>query len=170
MIKTRASGLFRAALPMLGLILCVGAASVRAETVDWKAFDKGLKDAASQRKYSFVDVYTDWCGYCKLLEKNTLTAKPVLAELTKNFVSIKLNAESEEAVVWMGKKMSKRELAAHWGVEGFPTMLFLNSKGEIIGSFPSYAEADLMVNLLKYISSGARERKVSFEDFLKKPS
>ena len=62
------------------------------------------------------------------------------------------------------------ELSAMWGVEGFPTMLFLNSKGEIIGSFASFADADLMIKLLTYISSGARERKVSFEDFLKEAS
>jgi thioredoxin-related protein len=165
-----------AAKPFLGLLLLVGVVAATsvpshsAESIEWKSFDKGLKDAASQQKYSFVDVYTDWCGYCKLLEKNTLTHKAVLAELTKNFVAIKLNAESEEEVSWKGRKLTKRDLAAQWGVEGFPTMLFLNSKGEIIGSFPSYAEADLMVNLLKYISSGARERKVSFEEFLKKPS
>jgi thioredoxin-related protein len=141
-----------------------------AEIVKWKPFEKGLKDAAAAKKYSFVDVYTDWCGYCKQLEATTLKAKPVLAELEKNFESIKFNAESEDLVTWKGKKMSMRELSANWGVEGFPTMLFLNSKGEIIGSFASFADADLMVKLLNYISSGARERKVSFEDFLKAAS
>jgi thioredoxin-related protein len=133
----------------------------------WKSFDKGLKDAAAAKKYAFVDVYTDWCGYCKMLESTTLKAKPVLAELEKNFVSIKFNAESDDQVTWKGKKTAMRDLAMSWGVEGFPTLLFLNPKGEIIGSFASYAEADMMINLLKYISSGARERKVSFEEFLK---
>ncbi len=133
----------------------------------WKPFDKGLKDAAAGRKYAFVDVYTDWCGYCKMMESTTLKAKPVLAELEKNFVSIKFNAESEDQVTWKGKKIAMRDLSMSWGVEGFPTLLFISPKGEIIGSFSSYAEADLMINLLKYISSGARERKVSFEEFLK---
>ncbi|HKP96338.1 MAG TPA: thioredoxin family protein [Fibrobacteria bacterium] len=148
----------------------ISGTSRAAETVKWKPFEKGLKDAAASKKYSFVDVYTDWCGYCKQLEATTLKAKPVLAELDKNFVSIRFNAESEDVVTWKGKKMTMRELSANWGVEGFPTMLFLNSKGEIIGSFASFAEADLMVKLLTYISSGARERKVSFEDFLKEAS
>jgi thioredoxin-related protein len=163
----------RRLLSLSALVLGVHAhagSSASSESVKWKPFEKGLKDAAASKKYSFVDVYTDWCGYCKQLEATTLRAKPVLAELEKNFVSIRFNAESEEMVTWKGKQMTMRELSANWGVEGFPTMLFLNSKGEIIGSFASYAEADLMVNLLKYISSGARERKVSFEDFLKEPT
>jgi len=152
------------------LLLGTGAFSQTASAVNWKTFDKGLKDAAAGKKYGFIDVYTDWCGYCKMLEGTTLKAKPVLAELEKNFVSIKFNAESDEMVTWKGKKISMRDLSASWGVEGFPTMLFLNSKGEIIGSFASFAEADMMTHLLKYISSGARERKVSFEDFLKAPT
>ncbi len=149
------------------LLMGALAGSAFAQDLVWKPFDKGLKDAAALKKYAFVDVYTDWCGYCKMMESTTLKAKPVLAELEKNFVSIKFNAESEDQVTWKGKKVPMRELSMSWGVEGFPTMLFLNHKGEIIGSFSSYAEADLMINLLKYISSGARERKVSFEEFLK---
>ena len=154
---------------VLALLLLGGRVAASAE-VEWKAFEKGIQDASAKRKYGFVSVYTDWCGYCKKLERETLRAQKVVAELDKHFVSMKLNAESEESITWKGKKMSKRELAASWGVEGYPTMLFLNSKGEIIGSFPSYAEADLMIKLLTYISSGARERKVSFEDYLKEPS
>lgn len=152
-----------------GLTLMLGAhvSLGHAQDVAWKPFDIGMKDAAASKKYTFVDVYTDWCGYCKKMESTTLKAKPVQAELDKNFVSIKLNAESEDQVTWKGKKMAMRELSASWGVEGFPTILFLNHKGDIIGSFASYAEADLMINLLKFISSGAREKKVSFEDFLK---
>ena len=155
---------------LLGAHAFLGASAFAGGAVKWKPFEKGLKDAAASKKYSFVDVYTQWCGYCKQLEATTLKAQPVLAELDKNFESIRFDAESEETVTWKGKQITMRELSANWGVEGFPTMLFLNSKGEIIGSFASYAEADLMVHLLKYISSGARERKVSFEDFLKEPT
>lgn len=157
----------RRALPLIALLL---GAHAYAKDVAWKPFEKGLKEAATSKKYGFVDVYTDWCGYCKVLETTTLKAKPVVAELDKNFVSIRFNAESEDLVTWKGKQMTKRQLSAAWGVEGFPTLLFLNSKGEIIGSFASFAEEDLMMKLLTYISSGARERKVSFEDFLKEAS
>jgi thioredoxin-related protein len=136
-------------------------------TVQWVALEDGVKRAAASGKYVFVTVYTDWCGYCRKLNTVTLRAQPVLAELDKNFQSVRVNAESESPVIWKGKKMSEREVAGKaWGVSGFPTMLFLSPKGEIIGSYSAFAEPDLMVNLLTYISSGARERNVSFEDFL----
>src|SRR4051812_28241867 len=112
----------RRILSISALLLGAQALPAMAETagsVKWKPFEKGLKDAAAAKKYSFVDVYTDWCGYCKQLEATTLKAKPVLAELDKNFVSIRFNAESEDVVTWKGKKMTMRELSANWGVEGF---------------------------------------------------
>jgi thioredoxin-related protein len=149
-------------------LLLLGAGPVAAGEVEWKGFDKGMKDAGARKKYGFVSVYTDWCGYCRKLDRETLRAKAVTEELGKNFVSIKLNAESPEKVTWKGQTLSMADLAANWGVTGYPTMLFLNSKGDIIGSFPSFADADTMFKLLTYISSGARERKVSFEDFLSK--
>jgi thioredoxin-related protein len=136
-------------------------------TVHWVPFTLATQNAAAKGKYVFVDVYTDWCEYCKQLDAVTFRADPVLAELDKHFISAKLNAESPTPVVWKGRKMTSAQLSGVWRVDGFPTMMFLNSKGEVIGSFSSYADPKLMVKLLTYISSGARERKINFEDYVK---
>jgi len=155
---------------LVGLPLRAGAekpGSAGTGTVQWMPFTQATQSAASKGKYVFVDIYTDWCEYCKQLDATTFKAPTVLAELDKNFVSSKLNAESETPLAWKGKKLTASKLAALWQVDGFPTLMFLNSKGEIIGSFSSYADPKLMVKLLTYISSGARERKVSFEDYVK---
>jgi len=142
-------------------------AEAPAKAVSWVALEDAMKRASAGNKYVFVTVYTDWCGYCRKLNNVTFKAAPVLAELEKNFQSVRVNAESQKPVVWEGRRMSEREVAGkEWGVTGFPTMLFINSKGEIIGSYSAYADPELMVKLLTYISSGARERKVSFEDFI----
>jgi len=142
-------------------------AAAPAKALTWVPLEDGVKRAAASGKYVFVTVYTDWCGYCRKLNTVTFKAAPVMAELEKNFQSVKINAESQKTVVWKGKRMSEREVAGReWGVTGFPTMLFMSPKGEIIGSYSAYADPDLMVKLLTYISSGARERKVSFEDFI----
>ena len=135
--------------------------------VRWAPFTEGLKTASAKSKYVFVDAYADWCGYCKQLDAVTFKAAPVLAELEKNFVSVRLDTESDAPLAWKGSKMTSRQLASRWNIDGLPTLLFLNSKGDVIGSFSSYADPDLMVKLLTYISSGARERKVSFEDYVK---
>lgn len=135
-------------------------------SVRWMSLEQAAKEASASGKHLFVSVYTDWCGYCRKLNTVTFRANPVISELERNFKSVKLNAESDAKVVWKGKTLTSSKLAEEWGVEGYPTLLFLNAKGEIVGSFASYAEPDLMVKLLTYISSGARERKLSFEEFV----
>ncbi len=138
-----------------------------AKSLQWVALEDGVKRASTSGQYVFVTVYTDWCTYCRRLNNVTFKAAPVLEELGKNFQSVRVNAESDKPVVWKGKRMSERDVAGkEWGVTGYPTMLFMSPKGEIIGTYSAYADPDLMVQLLTYISSGARERKVSFEDFV----
>lgn len=135
--------------------------------IQWTPFTQGVKNAMTSNKYVFVDVYTDWCGYCKQLDAFTFRAGPVLAELNNHFISVKLNAESDVPLVWKDQRMSARDLTMRWGIESYPTFIFISPKGNVIGSFSSFAEPDLMVKLLTYISSGAREREVDFDDYLK---
>jgi thioredoxin-related protein len=160
--------------PAAGVVHAAEKAGVKAQgpqqskpSVQWVSLEDAVKRASATKKYIFVTVYTDWCGYCRKLNTVTLRAQPVVAELDKNFQSVRVNAESDKPVVWKGKKMSEAQVAkGSWGVTGFPTMLFISPKGEVIGSYSAYAEPEFMVQLLTYISSGARERKVSFDDFL----
>ena len=155
------------AIGLFVIFVMSSAVSAKAKkSIEWLPFDKALQKAQKNDKYIFVDIYADWCGYCKMLDATTYQAESVQKELAKNFVSIKLDSESSEEVSWDGKTMSKQQLAGYWGVTGLPTLLFLNPKGEIIAAYPSYADADLMINLLKYVSSGAREKNISFEKFL----
>lgn len=161
------------ALPLVGIARAEGAAKAAeagkasVQSVQWVPLDEAARKAAASGKYVFVSVYTDWCMYCRKLDQTTFRARPVIDELQKNFQSVRVNAESRSPVLWKGRKMSERQVAGDaWGVTDYPTMLFLSPKGEIIGSYSAYADPKLMVRLLTYISSGAREKKVSFDDFL----
>ena len=61
--------------------------------VNWVSFEQAEALSKKEPRKILVDIYTDWCGYCRKLESETLRAQPVVAELGKHFVSVKLNGE-----------------------------------------------------------------------------
>ena len=83
---------------------------------DW---DKALKQAKAEKKLVFLDVYTTWCGPCKLLKKNTFTDQKVGEFFNKNFVSVSVDAEK-------GVGLS---LAQKFSVSGYPSLIVTDAEG-----------------------------------------
>ncbi len=81
-----------------------------------------LAKAAKENKLVFVDIYTDWCTPCKMMDKDVFTDKPTGDYLNKNFISYKVNAEKENGP----------DLNLIFGVQVYPTLLFLNEKGQVL--------------------------------------
>ena len=99
----------------------------------WYRFDEGYKKAVSENKIILVDAYTDWCGWCKVMDKKTYTDSAVIAKLNKSFVCIKLNPEVDESFTFADKKMRSAELLQYVGngqVSGFPTTIFWSNPGK----------------------------------------
>lgn len=130
----RARGLWAA---LLGLLVLAWGTAVCAEDIAWaKSFDEGMKEAGDSNKPAMVDVYTDWCGWCKRLDKDVYTNADVAA-LAKDFVCIKLNPEKDKA---NGSKFK---------VEGFPTIIFTDAKGNEIHRVVGYKPAAAFLGEMK---------------------
>lgn len=136
------------------------------ELISWNTFDAGLKKAKAEKKYMFIDFYTEWCTYCKKLDATTYKDKRVYKYLNENFISIKVNAESDKKVTFDGKKMTERELAASFGVNSYPTMFFMLTEKEPIGNLPGYLSPDDFFVVANYVGSDAYKKK-SIEEYKK---
>jgi thioredoxin-related protein len=86
------------------------------------------------------------------MDANTYSDNHVSDYLLKKYVLIKLNAESQQRLTYQGKSYTERELAAAFGVTGYPTTLFLKSNGEPITSYPGYADATMFRNVISFIA------------------
>jgi len=136
-------------------------------TLTWHSFDEGAQLAAQNHKALLVDVYTDWCGWCKRMDASTYKDSLVIAELNRNFVAVKLNAEKDDEISYKGEKTTPRRLASEvFGVTGYPCTVFLKADGEIISPLPGYREAPLFTLILRYIGTGAYEKQ-KWADFQK---
>lgn len=99
---------------------------LRSKKIKWvHKYDKGMASAGRQKKVAMVDLYTDWCGWCKKLDDHTYKDKDVLA-LAENFVCIKVDADKNKPLV---KK---------YNVTGYPTILFLKPNGDEVGRIRGY--------------------------------
>jgi thioredoxin-related protein len=98
-----------------------------------------------------VDVYTEWCGPCKLLDKNTFGNPDVIRFVNEHFYAVKFNAEGSEKVTFQGNTFEnpgydpnkKGRNATHQftrflGVTGYPTILFFNDSGQYLTPVVGY--------------------------------
>lgn len=69
--------------------------------IKWLSFSEALKaNSGNSRKKVFVDVYTDWCGWCKQMDKTTFMDSLVVEYMNKHFYAVKMNAEMKDTVVF----------------------------------------------------------------------
>ncbi len=82
--------------------LFIATSSITAQKIDWMTMDEALVAQQETPKKIFMDVYTTWCGPCKLLDKNTFTNKDVIAYIAENYYAVKFNAEGKDSVSYQG--------------------------------------------------------------------
>lgn len=134
--------------------------------LQWKPFNAGIAEAKMSGKKVMIDVYTDWCGWCKKMDKDTYSDAAVADYLSKEYVAIKLNAESSNALEYQGKKYTEQELSAAFGITGYPSIIFLTDNGEPITVLPGYADAKQFKGVLSYIADD-HYKTTKFQDYLK---
>ena len=88
------------------LILFLIGCSVTSAQVNWMTFNEALAAQKSNPKKIVIDVYTTWCGQCKLLDKNTFGNPEVSAFINANYYPVKFNAEGKELVSYNGNQFN----------------------------------------------------------------
>ncbi len=115
-------------------------AQVNFQDLDWNA---ALKKAAKEKKYIMTDCYTDWCYWCKVMDKKTFSDTEVGKFANEHFVAIKIDMEKD-----FGRALGKK-----YHVNGYPTYFFFTSKGELVYTISGFQPpADFLASLNKAIT------------------
>lgn len=91
--------------------------------IAWQRSFDAARSAATSEQIVFVDVYTDWCGYCKMMDRQIFTHASV-RRFAADHVFVKVNAEDGGEGTAFARKA---------GVRGFPTLLVYSSDGKLLG-------------------------------------
>lgn len=98
-------------------------------------FELAKKEAAKESKPIFIFFHTDWCGFCRQMERTTLRDPNVILA-AKDVVGVRLNADADKS------------LASMYGADGYPFLVLLNSKGEAIATHAGYLGPGQLIQFL----------------------
>lgn len=132
------------------------------EEMHWYSWEDAIEAQKKEPKKLLVDVYTDWCGWCKRMDKNTFSNPKVQAYIEEHFYPVKFNAEQKEDIHFQGETLKwvpngrrgYHELAAALldGRLSFPSLVYLNEKQERITISPGYKDVNQLMKEMKYIA------------------
>ncbi|MBA3901373.1 MAG: thioredoxin family protein [Bacteroidetes bacterium] len=94
-------------------------------------WSEALTKAEKENKIIFLDIYATWCGPCKRLKAKTFSDKEVGGFYNPNFINVAIDGEKGEGP----------ELARKYSVTGYPTLLFFDSKGNLIARTAGFHNA-----------------------------
>ena len=117
--------------------------------VKWMTWEQAVEANKTQKKKIFVDVFTDWCGWCKVMDKNTFPDPEVAKILNDDFYAVKFNAEQTADVVFNNVTFKYVDGGGGRGVHqlaaallnnqlSYPNFVFLDEEFKIIPVFPGY--------------------------------
>lgn len=143
--------------------------------VQWLTFEEAIAKNEESPRQIFIDFYTDWCGWCKVMDRNTF-AHPEVAKILNNyFYPVKFNAEGKEPVQFMGQtygfvaqgNRGYHELAASimQGKMSYPTFVFLNEKYEIVAPVSGYVAPDEFEPIVSYIGQRKYDQDIEYATY-----
>ena len=149
------------------------------QQVNWIGFEEAFELQKKVPKPIIVDVYTVWCGPCKLLDRYTFSNKDVAEYLNEYYYAVKFNAEGNEKIKFMDREFinpgydSKRSrsrnsthyLTRYLGVSGYPTMVLFDSDGNYITPITGVLNPMQIEIYLKLIEKKDFKKINSSEDF-----
>ena len=151
-------------------------AQEEAVRVRWYAFEEAVQLAGEKPKKLFIDVYTDWCGWCKRMDQNTFS-HPVIAEyLNTHFYPVKFNAESTDPVEFSGRtfinegegKRNPHQLAIALlqGRMSYPSIAYMTEDLQLITAVPGYMEPKGIEPILNFFATN-KYQNMSWQDYQK---
>lgn len=149
-----------------------------AEKINWVSLEQADKLNREAPKKTFVDLYTYWCGWCKVMDKNTFAHPRIVSLMNKHFYAVKFNAEQREDVklgdrVWKFNQGSGRRGTHQAALElgrtprgmSYPTTVLLDESFNKIQAIPGYLDPHIMEKILVYFGEDYPKKGVGWPEF-----
>ena len=134
-------------------------------TIQWISFKEALEKNKKEPRKIIMDINTEWCGWCKYMDKTTFTDLNVISYINTNYYAVKFDAESFDTIEYKGKKYGPSQpylgsgrkpthnlaIALLQGQLSYPNIMYFDDSSNVITAIPGYKSAkDLQAFLIYF--------------------
>lgn len=130
--------------------------------INWLTWEEAQAKNAKEPRKIIVDVYTQWCGWCKKMDKETFAHPDIVKYINKHYYAIKFDAETKTDIQFKDNvyqfvrsgNSGYHQLAAEitFGKLSYPTIVFLDEKLTVLQPIPSYKDPVALDKILKFFA------------------
>ena len=154
------------------------------QEINWISLDEVREAQKTNPKNVLIDVYTNWCGPCKLMDRNTFSNTDIIRIINENYYAVKFNAEGNDTVTFMDKvftnpnfdsaktqkRNSSHQLTQFLGINAYPSTLFFDSEMNYLTPVKGYLnpkQIEIYLLLFKDDTYKNVKSQSDFDNFVK---
>lgn len=160
--------------PLLIFLLLCGATALHAQ-IEWLSWEEAVERNSVEPKRMLVDVYTEWCGWCKKMDQSVFSQPEVADYVNENFYAVKLDAEQRATIAYDGHEFTYDATVGRRGIHSlavalldgrmsYPSIVYLDDSQKRITISPGYKSVRALMKELTYVGEG-HYRTTAFQDY-----
>lgn len=130
----------------------------RTEGIHWHSFQEAIQLNSKEPKKIYIDVFTNWCGWCKKMDQTSFEDPKIIQEMNSDYYAVKLNAETRDSILFRDHsfkympqyKSNELAMALLNGQMAFPTTVILDQDEKILSRIPGYLDSNSLIDILGY--------------------
>lgn len=159
----------------LSIFLLFNSTYLNAQEINWLTIEEAEAANKNEPRKILIDVYTDWCGWCKKMDATTFEDKNIVEYLNKNYYCVKLDGEDKDILVFKGVEFNfvnegrrgYHELAAGFlqGKMSYPSLVFLNEDLTVLQVMNGFRTSNELLPIITFLGDNAY-KEISWTEYI----